>query len=162
MPSDKADQFGHVTHVHVVAALLALAEQDDVLPGGSKTAEAVGAVPVVRIGGTVNQRWAQDRQLALDGVFQHQFAGQMHDAVQRAGLGAGHFIQGLHAVGVDGVGADVDDVLRLHLGKRVGDAAHHADVAPQHGGVLAGRFGRDDDEGVGRRKSGGKGIRRAI
>src|SRR5947208_9894098 len=60
-----SDDLGYVVDVDVVAALLALAEQHDVLAFGRQAAEAVGAVAVVRIGRTVDQGGAQVRLRGL-------------------------------------------------------------------------------------------------
>src|SRR5215471_17783769 len=62
-----ADDFGHVIDQHVIASLLAFAEQHDLLPCRRQPTEAVGPVAVVRIPLAVDQGRTYHREWRLDG-----------------------------------------------------------------------------------------------
>ena len=112
MPADRCckhaqRKLGDVVDQHMVAPLLALAEQHDALATVGQPAEAVRPVAVVRIARAVDQRRPQNRQRRITGGRrQHLLAGQMHRAMQRGRRRRRSFVQRQRAIGINRVGTD--------------------------------------------------------
>ncbi len=141
------NQFGNVVDQHVIAALLALAEQDNILAPIGAAAEAVGTVAVVGIRGAVEQ--ARPNDCKRRGKRREcDLAGEMHSAMHarrrgRCGLG-----QQYRLVGIDGIRTDIDDMGDRHACQRIQHGPGHDHVFHHHGDVLARCAGRNSNHRI--------------
>ena len=87
------DKFGKVVDQHVVATLLSLSEQHNVLALGGKPAKAVRAVSIVRVGSAIEQARAQDGERRRQASAKRDLAGEMHRTVQGLGGGGRGFVE---------------------------------------------------------------------
>ena len=85
------------------------AEERDRLALGGKPAETVRAIAVVRILRAIDQRRPQDGERQLERRAQHDLAREMHHAMQARWLLPGPLGHRVGIVGIDRIGADVDE-----------------------------------------------------
>ena len=145
---DPRREFGDVIDQHVIPAFLAFAEESDRLACGGEPPKPIRPVAAVRVGGAVDEGRAQHHEWRLYFAREHDLAREMHYPVQRFGGLHRCFGQREWRIGIDRIGADVDDLRQRRRGRGLQHRCRDNGVIAQHHRVAARRYGSRRDQDV--------------